>query len=113
MNFDVSIYIPAFNAENTIDKCLNSIFKQTVYPMEILVINDCSTDGTSRILEKYNNKIKVINNKNNLGLSYSMNIANKNLKTRYIAKIDADVELEADWLEKNLNKLKSKNNEIT
>jgi glycosyltransferase involved in cell wall biosynthesis len=113
MTSDISIYVPAFNAENTIDKCLNSIFKQTVYPAQILVINDCSTDSTYKILEKYNKKIKVINNKENLGLSCSMNIANKNLNTRYIAKIDADVELETDWLEKNLNKLRSKSNDIT
>tara|TARA_B100000579_G_scaffold437268_1_gene465933 strand:+ start:1477 stop:2343 length:867 start_codon:yes stop_codon:yes gene_type:complete len=113
MNSNISIYIPAFNAENTINECLNSIFKQSIYPTEILVINDCSTDNTYEILKKYNDKIKIINNKKNLGLSYSMNIANKNLKTRYIAKIDADVELESDWLEKNLNKLKSKNDQIT
>ncbi len=113
MTSDVSIYVPAFNAENTIDKCLNSIFKQTICPDQVLVINDCSTDNTNKVLEKHIKRIKIINNKKNLGLSCSMNIANKNLKSRYVAKIDSDVELEPDWLEKNLNKLKRENNNIT
>ena len=53
MTSDVSIYVPAFNAENTIDKCLNSIFKQTICPDQVLVINDCSTDKGLGLLHKY------------------------------------------------------------
>lgn len=95
---DLSIYIPAFNAEKTIDKCVKSILSQSIQPKEILVINDASTDNTLNILKKYKG-IKIISNKINLGLSESMNIAINSLKSRYIAKIDADVELASNWIE--------------
>ena len=105
MNSFVSIYIPAFNAENTIRECLNSVLDQSLKPEEILVINDGSTDNTSKILMEFKNKISVINNPMNLGVSESMNIANKFLKTKFIGKIDADVELSKDWLKTLMRKM--------
>ena len=86
MNSKISIYIPAFNAETTIKLCINSILAQTVRPLEILVINDASTDDTQNILLEFGNKINVIKNPTNLGISHSMNIANNHLKTKFIAK---------------------------
>ena len=84
MNLQISIYIPAFNAESTIKPCINSILAQTVRPLEILVINDASTDNTQNILLEFGNKINVIENLTNLGLSHSMNIANNHLKTKFM-----------------------------
>ena len=105
MNSQISIYIPAFNAESTIKPCINSILAQTVRPLEILVINDASTDNTKNILLEFGDKINVIKNPTNLGLSHSMNIANNHLKTKFIAKIDADVELCSDWIEVLMKKI--------
>jgi len=105
MNSLVSIYIPAFNAENTIRECLNSVLGQSLKPEEILVINDGSTDNTGKILMEFKDKISVINNPMNLGVSESMNIANKFLKTKFIGKIDADVELSKDWLKTLMRKM--------
>jgi len=107
MNSQISIYIPAFNAESTIKPCINSILAQTVRPLEILVINDASTDNTKNKLLEFGNKINVIENPINLGLSHSMNIANNHLKTKFIAKIDADVELCSDWIELLIKKMVS------
>jgi len=101
---DLSIYIPAFNAEKTIEKCVESILSQSIQPKEILVINDASTDNTLNILKKYKG-IKIISNKINLGVSESMNIATNLLKSRYVAKIDADVELSSNWVEALMKKL--------
>lgn len=101
---DLSIYIPAFNAEKTIEKCVESILSQSIQPKEILVINDASTDNTLNILKKYK-VIKIISNKINLGVSESMNIATNFLKSRYVAKIDADVELSSNWVEALMKKL--------
>jgi len=105
MNLQISIYIPAFNAESTIKLCINSILAQTVRPLEILVIDDASTDNTKNILLEFGDKINVIKNPTNLGLSHSMNIANNHLKTKFIAKIDADVELCSDWIEVLMKKI--------
>ena len=105
MNSKISVYVPAYNAEKTIETCINSILNQTIRPNTILIINDCSTDETAKILNTFGTKIQVIHNRTNLGLSRSMNIANGHLKTRYIAKIDADVELTTNWIEILLKKI--------
>jgi glycosyltransferase involved in cell wall biosynthesis len=85
MTDDISIYIPVFNGEKTIIDCLKSIFKQTLKPKKILIINDNSTDNTKKILEKYLDKIEIINDAKNQGVSYSRNLAVNYLKTKYIA----------------------------
>lgn len=94
----ISLYVPAFNAEKTIEKCIKSILSQTLKPKEIIVINDCSTDKTLSILKKFN-KIKIINNKKNLGLAKSRNIAIKYSKYNFLASIDSDVICKKNWLE--------------
>ena len=108
-NFEVSIYVPVYNGQNTIESCINSILSQTVKPNKILVINDNSTDKTAEILKKYSDKIEIINNKKNLGVSYIRNLATNYLKSKFIASIDADVELTNNWLEKLIDKANKEN----
>ena len=108
-NSKVSIYVPVYNGQNTIELCINSILSQTVKPDKILVINDNSTDETAKILKKYSDKIEIINNKKNLGVSYIRNLATNYLKSKFIASIDADVELSNNWLKKLLDKVNEKN----
>lgn len=105
MNSQISIYVPTFNAESTIKICIKSILNQTVKPNEILIINDASTDNTQNILSEFGNKISIIQNPKNLGVSHSMNIANNHLKTKFIGKIDADVELNPNWIELLMDKM--------
>ena len=62
-NSKVSIYVPVYNGQNTIELCINSILSQTVKPDKILVINDNSTDETAKILTKYSDKIEIIHHK--------------------------------------------------
>ena len=99
INTDISIYVPVYNGEKTIEKCLDSILNQTLKPNNILVVNDSSNDQTSKILKKYGEKIVVHDNPKNCGLSFSRNFAINKLNSRYIASIDADVELDPKWLE--------------
>ena len=81
-NVDLSIIIPAYNAENTIEMCLDSIVNQkTSYQFEIIIVNDGSTDKTEQILENYKRKfdnIVIIEQENggagkarNKGISYA------------------------------------------
>jgi len=98
-NTNISIYVPVYNGEKTIERCINSILEQSIKPSNILILNDSSSDNTLEILKKYKGLIHVKSNPSNLGLSYSRNIAINELKTRYIASIDADVELDKNWLE--------------
>tara|TARA_B110000196_G_scaffold313618_1_gene320558 strand:+ start:206 stop:1060 length:855 start_codon:yes stop_codon:yes gene_type:complete len=108
-NSEVSIYVPVYNGQNTIELCINSILSQTVKPNKILVVNDNSTDQTAEILKKYSDKIEIISNKENSGVSYIRNLAVNYLKSKFIASIDADVELTNDWLEKLIDKANKEN----
>ena len=73
MKLNVSLYIPVYNGESTIESVLKSVFKLSPGPDEIIIINDGSKDKTISILEKYTNQIKIVNNEKNMGLGYSRN----------------------------------------
>tara|TARA_B100000902_G_scaffold225118_1_gene213745 strand:+ start:684 stop:1535 length:852 start_codon:yes stop_codon:yes gene_type:complete len=103
----ISLYIPAYNAEKTIEKSLESVLQQTLIPKEIIVINDCSTDRTLSLLKNFN-QIKIINNIKNYGLAKSRNIALKCSKYDFLASIDSDVVCEKKWLEILFNTMKEK-----
>lgn len=105
INKKISIYISVYNGEKTITKAIKSILNQSMKPSKILVINDGSNDGTLEKLKFFGKKIEIINNKNK-GLSYSRNLALKKLKTKYIACIDADVELKKNWIKQMYNRIK-------
>jgi len=103
-----SIIIPAFNAEKTIEKTINSLLNQSIKPAEIIVVNDGSTDLTQKILEKIavkNTTIKLFN-RNNSGISASRNFGAKKALGETIVFLDSDVVVEKNWLEKMLALLK-------
>lgn len=90
MKYDLSIIIPIYNGEKYLQKCIESIKKNSIN-YEIIIINDGSKDNTKKILETLKNKnIKVINLKNNHGVSYARNCGIKNIKGKYFTFIDID-----------------------
>lgn len=101
----VSIYIPVYNGEKTIKEVIDSVKSQSFSFDEVIVINDCSTDNTEEILNTFPD-IKIINNKNNKGLSYCRNVAINETRNEIIAAIDADVVLNEYWLENIIKNLK-------
>ena len=111
MRNHISLYIAAYNAEKTIEKSINSILQQTLKPKEIIIINDCSTDKTLKLLKKFN-QIKIINNKKNYGLARSRNIALKYSKYNFLASIDSDVVCKKNWLETLFNTMVIKNADL-
>ena len=111
MRNHISLYIAAYNAEKTIEKSINSILQQTLKPKEIIIINDCSTDKTLKLLKKFN-QIKIINNKKNYGLARSRNIALKYSKYNFLASIDSDVVCKKNWLETLFNTMVKKNADL-
>lgn len=94
-----SIIIPVYNTEKYLDKCLNSIFKQTNQDFEIIVINDGSTDNSLDILNKYKDDITIIN-QDNMGLSVARNTGVKKACGKYLIFIDSDDYIENMLLEK-------------
>jgi len=70
---NVSAVIPTYNGEKTVEKSILSLLKQDYPMLNIMIIDDGSTDKTLSILEKYNRNIKIIKNEENLGLSKTLN----------------------------------------
>ena len=87
----VSIIVPAYNAERTINRCIDSILKQSYGNLEIIIINDGSKDSTEEKCMKYikNKKIKYIRIKNS-GVSNARNIGIENSTGTYIMFVDSD-----------------------
>lgn len=92
MNNSISIIVTAYNAEQTIDRCIDSLLKQTdVKDYQIIIINDGSSDKTLEHLAKYKEdpKVKVID-KENTGASDSRNVGLRLVDTKYVTFTDAD-----------------------
>ena len=96
MNFNnklVSVLMSCFNCENTVDDSIKSILNQTYNHIELLIIDDGSTDNTYEVLSKFektNKHIKVYRNSKNLGLTKSLNMLIDKSTGAYIARQDAD-----------------------
>lgn len=89
----VSILLPCYNAENYISEALESLINQTYKHLEIILINDGSTDNTMSICEEYAKKderISIFVNDQNMGLIYTLNKAVTLAKGEFIARMDAD-----------------------
>ena len=88
-----SVIIPLYNCEKTIKPALHSIQFQNMVRMEIILVNDLSTDNTLKIIKLYQEKdhrIKIINNHKNMGILYSRSIAVLISKGKYIFSLDND-----------------------
>lgn len=100
----VSIIVPAYNVENNIPYCLDSLIKQTYKNIEIVCVNDGSTDSTLSIIEKYassDSRIKIVD-KPNGGLSSARNAGIDNSNGEYIAFIDSDDFVSLNFAERML-----------
>ena len=94
----ISIIINVYNGEDYISKCIESVINQTYKNLEILIINDGSTDNTLKICKSYKDKrIKIITTKN-MGLSLSRNVGIDNATGNYIYFIDADDYIDLDTI---------------
>ena len=107
MKLNVSLYIPVYNGESTIESVLKSVLKLNPAPDEIIVVNDGSSDRTKEILQNYKNQINIIDNPLNMGLAYSRNVGVSKSKHESIAALDADVEVDHNWL-RDLFEIKAK-----
>ncbi|ELY2668320.1 glycosyltransferase family 2 protein [Cronobacter sakazakii] len=89
----VSIIMPSWNSELTIADSINSIIRQTYTNWELIITDDCSSDGTIRLLKEFANeepRIKLFFNDKNSGAGISRNNCIKNAKGRFIAFLDSD-----------------------
>lgn len=97
----VSVIVPVYNVKKYLAKCLDSIIAQTLKDIEIICVNDGSTDGSDKVLEEYKKKdarIQVVNRKNG-GLSAARNTGMPYAKGKYIGFVDSDDYIEPTMYE--------------
>lgn len=96
----VSIIILNYNGKDYIEECLDSVFNQTYKPIEIIVVDNASEDGSKEILkEKYLSGITLIENAVNLGFAEGNNIALKKANGEFIALLNNDAVADNRWLQ--------------
>lgn len=90
----ISVIMGVYNCEETVSAALYSLLNQTFQDFEIIICEDGSKDNTLEVIqkltEKYPEKIKIVINKKNMGLNYSLNYALKFATGKYIARMDGD-----------------------
>ena len=101
----ISVIIPVYNVEKYLNECLNSVCSQTFKNLEIILVDDGSTDDSSKICDKWSAKdsrVRVIHQLN-AGLSEARNSGLKYCKGDYILYIDSDDSIEEDLVESLMN----------
>ena len=88
----ISVIVPVYNVEKYLDKCLESLLNQHYSDMEIVVVDDKSTDGSLNIAKKYEKytNVKVVAKEKNSGLSDTRNVGIKESCGQYIMFLDSD-----------------------
>lgn len=111
----VSIIIPAYNVENYIERCLVSVLEQTYNQLEIIIVDDGSSDGTYKKCENFANadsRIQLYSQKN-AGVSSARNYGLNKAQGDYICFVDADDYVSSIYVEVMLQDIKSTNSEIS
>ena len=108
----ISVIIPIYNVEEYLEECINSVLNQSYNDIEILLVNDGSTDNSGAICEKYSNQYSNIKsiNKENGGLSDARNVGINNSTGDYLVFIDSDDFWGKDFLQDIVTLLKKESN---
>lgn len=104
----VSVIIPTFNRSELVVKAIDSVLDQTYSNIEIIVVDDCSTDNTISLLEKYGDKITFFRNEKNSYVGFTRNYGVSLARGEYIAFLDSDdcwlpnkLDLQLSWMKMN------------
>lgn len=89
----VSIIITAYNKRHTIGRCIRSAIRQSYGNKEVIVVDDCSTDGTAEDVARFSDSVTIIGNSRNIGLTASRQLGIDRAHGEYITFVDGD-----DWL---------------
>ena len=108
----VSVIIPTYNRKHTLKRCLDSVLKQTYRNYEIIIVDDCSIDGTMEFLNReygdiVGNSIIYIRNEKNMGAGASRNRGISHANGEFIAFQDSDTQWVTDKLEKQVKYISS------
>ncbi len=96
MGCEISIVIPVYNAEKTLERCVDSLVYGEFASIELILVEDCSQDNSWKVCKKLESryqKVRVVQNKSNKGVSYTRNKGVELAKGKYILFVDSD-----DWV---------------
>lgn len=106
----VSVIVPVYNSSKYLEECITSIINQTYKNLEIIIINDNSTDNSLNIINKFKDKrIKVINLKKTKGVANARNEGIKKSSGNYICYLDSDDYITKDKIEKQVKFMEENN----
>lgn len=106
----VSIIVPVYNAEKFLRETIDSVLNQTYEDFELLLVDDCSKDGSVRLIEEYRDlRVRLIKQEENHGAYAARNRGLEEAKGRFIAFLDSDDLWESDKLSKEMAFLQEKN----
>lgn len=108
----ISIIVPIYNEEENLRKCIESLINQTYKELEIILINDGSTDKSKEIIESFKDKRIVAIHKKNTGISDTRNIGIGKSTGDYIMFVDSDDYLELNCIERLIETAEKENSEI-
>ena len=101
----ISFIVPVYNAERYLHACVDSLLAQTLPDLQIILVNDGSTDGSPAIAQAYAKQDKRIEvyRQTHAGQSAARNLGLSHAKGDYIAFVDADDSIDPDWCQKHLD----------
>lgn len=110
----VSIIIPIYNVEKYLNQCLESIFNQTFKNIEVIIVDDGSTDNSHKIVKKFKEKYSniIYLSQSNRGVSAARNLGLKYASGKYVLFVDPDDYLDLTMIEKMYKKIISTNSDI-
>ncbi|TYL39511.1 glycosyl transferase family 2 [Natronococcus pandeyae] len=108
----VSVIIPTYNREETVSRAIDSVLAQTVDTVEVVVVDDGSTDDTEDVLESYDDeRVRPIYHETNQGANVARNTGIEHARGKYVAFLDSDDEWRAEKLEAQLDVLEKRSSE--
>lgn len=106
-NILISVIIPIYNSEEYLEKLLSSLREMINEKIQVILVNDGSTDNSKNIINRYNDIFKVIHLKKNHGVSYARNYGLKYATGKYITFVDSDDSISKDYFKVLLKNIES------
>lgn len=111
---DISVIVPVYNAENFLDRCVQSILNQSFANFELILIDDGSTDNSLQIIKKYENvdkRVRGFSNENS-GPALTRNFGIEKSRADYVMFIDSDDYIDTGYLQNYFNAIKDRGDDL-
>src|SRR5579871_2049930 len=99
MNMSVCVTLVTYNTRQYIERCLESIFEQNYYPLEVVVVDNASMDGTRGVLARNEHRIRVSYNNSNIGFAAAQNQAIARSRSNWVLVLNPDVVLRPGFIQ--------------